>query len=928
MTVGTANPTSWAGAEKEFSARQSMDHRKCDTALDKRVLVVDDDPSTVRLLERYLTLGGYEVLTASNGADGLQVMLSEAPSMVITDWVMPEMDGVALCRAIRAHEGIGFVYLLVMTADGDKQGRVVEALDAGADDFLTKPVNREELLARLRAGERVVTLEADLAHRNLQVFKCNAQMAIVNEKLERVATTDALTGMVNRRAGMERLCEVWSLSNRYNDPLACMVLDIDHFKRFNDIHGHAVGDRVLKEVADALLAASRLGETVCRIGGEEFLVVCPKSTGRTAGTGAERLRRAVETLAVAVDGCELSVTVSLGVAERTDSMTEPDDLLKAADQALYRAKRAGRNQVVVARAEQVSAGGPTDGIQSPALGKGGAPAKETPPQALKVLVADHDAHARATCREILEREAYQVVEAADGFDVLAGVTQHTPDIIVINAVLPNLSGVGCTRQIKDDPATSDIPIIMIGPMTQETDINAGREAGADEYITKLHDARELVVRVRSMARLRSCMVDLVRVTELQGERARTMALLLDLAQDLSSSKTLDVLLERIISMAAELTCSRRISIMLPDRHGQYLTIAKAIGIDDRIAAQVRVPKGGGTSGRVFASGEPVIINTPEDGRRQAKEHDSAFFASVPLISNAMRAADRVVGVLNITERQGGQPFGPTELEYIDLISSIAAAAIDEIAARQARDDARDSIVVALARLAEYRDGGTGRHLDRVTRFSVLLADELGAAGPFCDQIDGSFVSDLQRAVPLHDIGKVGVPDRILLKPGKLTPEEMTAMQTHISIGAEIIQSVTERVPGVSFLAMAAEIICGHHEWYDGSGYPRGLQETDIPLSARITTVADVYDALTTKRPYKERFTHDHAAAIIRHESRTHFDPAVVEAFVKREGEFEALAAELADGELHQRTSVIEATNPPVLAALGSTAISDPAYTTG
>jgi response regulator RpfG family c-di-GMP phosphodiesterase len=289
-----------------------------------------------------------------------------------------------------------------------------------------------------------------------------------------------------------------------------------------------------------------------------------------------------------------------------------------------------------------------------------------------------------------------------------------------------------------------------------------------------------------------------------------------------------------------------------------------------------------------------VVNSPTENPFAHGAHDMAFFSSTPLTSTALGVAEDIVGVLNVTERVDGHPFEPQELEYLDIVANIAGSAIHGVLTGEARDQARQSIMVALARLAEYRDVDTGRHVDRVTTYCAMLARELRAMGKHTDEISEGFIQDLVRAVPLHDIGKVAVPDQILLKPGHLTEEEMAIMRTHSEIGAGTIRSVIAGAPGVPFLHMAEEIAYGHHEWFNGSGYPRGIKGGDIPLTARIAAVADVYDALTTRRPYKDPFSHQRAASIIKQNAGTQFDPAVVDAFLKREKEFARLAVDLGD----------------------------------
>jgi two-component system cell cycle response regulator len=319
--------------------------------MDRGILIVDDDPSMLRLLERFLSMDGYEVLKARNGAEALCILHDKGPQIVITDWEMPEMDGLELCRTIRSSELVGFIYTVILTAHADK---IVEAFEAGADDFLSKPPRRGELLARLKAATRIIRLEADLARQNREIHKVNAELSVLNSKLERMATTDELTGLANRREALNRLNESWATSTRHDQPLSCIVLDIDHFKQFNDTYGHDVGDLVLRETARALARSSRTGETVCRFGGEEFLVVCPNATVGAVTEAAERLRAAVEANKIKRRDQQLTITVSLGVAGRDDDVATPDDLLKAADEALYAAKRSGRNRVWVAGSDRDS----------------------------------------------------------------------------------------------------------------------------------------------------------------------------------------------------------------------------------------------------------------------------------------------------------------------------------------------------------------------------------------------------------------------------------------------------------------------------------------------------------------------------------------------------------------------------------------------
>jgi putative two-component system response regulator len=207
-------------------------------------------------------------------------------------------------------------------------------------------------------------------------------------------------------------------------------------------------------------------------------------------------------------------------------------------------------------------------------------------------------------------------------------------------------------------------------------------------------------------------------------------------------------------------------------------------------------------------------------------------------------------------------------------------------------ESRDLLIFSLAKLAESRDTDTGYHLERIRYYSKQLAQALAHAGH--DQINNVFIDNIFLTSPLHDIGKVGIPDTILLKPGRLDDEEFTFMKTHCQIGYTTLNEVVKKYPRIDYLVMSANIALYHHEKYNGSGYPHGLAGEDIPLAARIVALADVYDALISKRVYKEAFTHENARSIIISDKGTHFDPLVVEAFHECEKNFFKIAMEFKD----------------------------------
>jgi response regulator RpfG family c-di-GMP phosphodiesterase len=206
-------------------------------------------------------------------------------------------------------------------------------------------------------------------------------------------------------------------------------------------------------------------------------------------------------------------------------------------------------------------------------------------------------------------------------------------------------------------------------------------------------------------------------------------------------------------------------------------------------------------------------------------------------------------------------------------------------------NARMTTILGLAKLAEYRDEGTGTHLERIREYAKIIAAELAKTPKYEDIITPDYIDDIYQSSILHDIGKVGIPDAVLLKPDKLTDEEFAVIKRHTTLGGDAIQAIEYQIEGQSFLHMGKEIAYNHHEKWDGSGYPAGLKNENIPLAARIVAVADVYDALTTERFYKRAFTHKKSSEIILDLKTTHFDPEIVDVFVKLEDEFNRIREE-------------------------------------
>jgi diguanylate cyclase (GGDEF)-like protein len=294
-----------------------------------RVLAAEDNPIFQSMLRNLLTKWGYDAVIVRDGNEALRILQSgDAPRLAVLDWMMPGTDGVEVCRQVRAANREPYIYILLLTARADSQD-LVDGMDAGADDYLTKPFNAHELRVRLRAGCRILDLQKELLH--------------AREALREQATHDGLTLLFNRTAIMEVLRNEIARAERDRQPVALLMVDLDRFKHINDTYGHLDGDAVLREAARRMKAAGRCYDSIGRYGGEEFLIVLPGCNAADARAQAERVRESLAGAPFAAGSGTLGVTCSIGVSCALHA--DADTLIREADEALYQAKFNGRNRV-------------------------------------------------------------------------------------------------------------------------------------------------------------------------------------------------------------------------------------------------------------------------------------------------------------------------------------------------------------------------------------------------------------------------------------------------------------------------------------------------------------------------------------------------------------------------------------------------------
>jgi len=301
---------------------------------DFRIAIVDDDAAIRRLVRLFLKRSGYDSIEFSTGNEAREQLLKVPWDLAILDRRLPDMDGVMLAQELKSNPEFKTRFIIMLTGEDDQEDKV-EGLDLGADDYVTKPFQYPELLARIRAGKRIVDLQKELLE--------------TNKRLELLSITDGLTNLFNHRYFQDELARAFDESARYGRPLSLAIVDLDFFKKVNDSYGHAVGDEVLKAVSKIFQESIRSTDVAARYGGEEFAMMMPETEPLHAIAFAEKLRTLVESTPIRTQAGPIKVTVSIGVATVPHpNIHAAKELIVAADEALYRAKRGGRNQVQVA----------------------------------------------------------------------------------------------------------------------------------------------------------------------------------------------------------------------------------------------------------------------------------------------------------------------------------------------------------------------------------------------------------------------------------------------------------------------------------------------------------------------------------------------------------------------------------------------------
>jgi PAS domain S-box-containing protein len=472
----------------------------------------------------------------------------------------------------------------------------------------------------------------------------------------------------------------------------------------------------------------------------------------------------------------------------------------------------------------------------------------------RLLVVDDDYGVRKALVDVLAHCGYECDQAESVTEALLYLQKETYTCVLTDLVMPGGSGLDLLRDIVS--TYPDVAVILVSGQNDTTFVRKALKNGAFDYIVKPATAGEIVTTVYGALKKRERYLKEQTDKQCLREKAEVGMVESILFEDIVRS-TIDGIMitdleNRIIMVNPayeRLTGYSRMELV-----GAVPDILKGGNSFKDLTRQIIYELS--TSG--YWSGE--VIDHRKDG--------SPWFANMTISrvkdSRAKAFADVFV-VRDITDKKN------MEQQLIERLKDVQSA--------------QDAAIIGFAKLAECRDPETGTHLERMRQYCRVLANELANSPKYQSEIDEAFIDSLYKSSPLHDVGKVGIPDSILLKPGKLTREEYEIMKTHTIIGGDALKTAESKLPGRSFLTLGKEIAYHHHEKFDGTGYPFGLSSETIPLSARIVAFADAYDALTSKRVYKDVVDPEESKRRLLLDRGLHFDPDVVDAFAKREPDF-------------------------------------------
>jgi diguanylate cyclase (GGDEF)-like protein len=772
--------------------------------------------------------------------------------------------------------------VLANQAHLDPRVRIVPGTPAEPEALIVVPLiargNLKGTLNIYREGEDASFTDEEfrLATRFGDAAALALDNAHIRASLEQQAQTDPLTGLLNHRAFHELLRKELLRSSSARDTVALVMLDLDDFKKVNDIHGHAMGDHVLATIAEQLRAAIRDTDSVCRIGGEEFAIIAPSVDLKTAHLLAERVSARVAEAEYEAAG---RVSVSVGVALGPDHAANPRELVACAEAAMMTAKALGKQQIVVfdeqGSERPVGPHANRDDVRSIAHLKmlqslSGKLNRLNDVREIGMTVANElrqliDYH---NCRVLLLEDERLIPVAFRG--ELTGEQSSVMDVLVRRV------GEGVTGHV----AETGKPLITGDAANCEYGIRIPGTEAIEESLIAVplsYGARVVGVIVISKLGLDQFDADDLRLLEVlaghasvafvnaqlyEGQRreAESAKALLELARELSSVTELGQVADRIAAGARRILGAGHATVWLPSADGEITCAGCASESPERREKLIGLKLDITAVDELMSRTTPYMV-VPAD--YEALEMDevpkgTGIYAVSPFMIDG-RTGSICVEALTPDD------YGDRELELLGGIANQAKLAISNALAFGELERTFLSTVEALANALEAKDEYTHSHARWITDMSLRVGQELGLA-PLG-------LKRLELGALFHDIGKIGIPASILLKPGPLDDDERTLIETHPELGERILSPIEQ-------LADVRPIVRACHERWDGNGYPDGLREQGIPIEARIIFACDAFHAMTTDRPYRERLPVDEACRRLQESAGTQFDPTVVEAVLR------------------------------------------------
>jgi diguanylate cyclase (GGDEF)-like protein len=726
--------------------------------------------------------------------------------------------------------------------------------------------------------------EFELAKRFGDAAALALDNAQIRARLEYQAQTDSLTGLYNHRYFHERLREELRRASRLRESVAVLMLDIDDFKRVNDVYGHGTGDEVLKGLATALRATVRASDVVCRLGGEEFGLIVTSFADESAFTFAHRVMDSLTAIDFGLAG---TVTISVGIAQGPEHAMNPRELVACAEAAMMTAKARGKNQIVLFEDETherpESAAGVDRDVRSIAHLKmlqslSGKLNRLNDVREIGMVIANE-------LRSLIDYQNCRIF-VVDGEDIVPIAFQGglaTGEASPMDVLTCKL-GEGITGHVaqsgeslrvgnatespygKQIPGTEPIDESMIAvPLrygSRVTGVIVMSKLGLDQFDDD--DVRLLEV----LGGHASVALENARLYEAERREAESAKSLLEFSRELASAADLDDVLERTVELAADLLGSPQTSVWLDDPETGELVCRSAWGGRSSDLLLRRYP---GEDARASVERGDAFLLEPEqlpEGERDLVGGNPVLIAPLALEHGRFGCVEAEIVDVEDAERK---------LRLLGGIAHQAQLAITNARSFENLEGTFFSTVEALANALEANDEYTSSHARWITDMALQVGSALG--------IDTAALKRLELGALFHDIGKIGIPSTILAKPGRLTAEERAIMQKHPELGERIIAPI-ERLEDVR------PIVRHCHEHFDGSGYPDRLAGEDIPLESRIILVCDAFHAMTTDRPYRKRLSEAEACRRLRAAAGAQFDPAVVDVYLrllKRHSDHDAAA---------------------------------------